>query len=112
RAIAEQAHTLMHVSNLYHHPLQAPLAKRLCALTGMERAFFANSGAEANECAIKIARKWGKQRKGPDCHEVITFTGSFHGRTLATVTATSQPKYQEPFAPLPAGFRYAPRGDI
>src|SRR5215470_3175489 len=78
RAIADQAATLMHVSNLYHHPLQAKLAQRLCGLTGMEKAFFGNSGAEANECAIKIARKWAKQHKGPDCNEIISFTGSFH----------------------------------
>ena len=78
----------MHVSNLYHNPLQPELAKRLCSLTGMEKAFLCNSGAEANEAAIKIARKWAKQHRGPDCHEIITFHGSFHGRTLATVTAT------------------------
>jgi predicted acetylornithine/succinylornithine family transaminase len=106
RAIAEQAGTLMHVSNLFHNPFQAELARRLCGLTGMEKAFFANSGAEANECAIKIARKWAKTHKGPDCYEIISFKGSFHGRTIATVTATAQPKYQEPFAPMPAGFRY------
>lgn len=112
RAIAEQASTLMHVSNLYYHPLQSMLAQRLCGLTGMEKAFFGNSGAEANECAIKIARKWAKQHKGPDCHEVISFTGSFHGRTLATVTATAQAKYQDPFRPVPAGFKYVERGDL
>lgn len=111
-AIAEQARTLMHVSNLFHNPLQALLAERLCRLTGMERAFFGESGAEANECAIKIARKWAKQHRGADCHEIITFSGSFHGRTLATVTATAQPKYQAPFAPLPPGFVYAPLGDL
>src|SRR5207248_3127172 len=67
RAIAEQAATLMHVSNLYYNELQPRLAQRLARLAGMEKAFFANSGAEANECAIKIARKWAKQHKGPDC---------------------------------------------
>ncbi len=112
RAIAEQARTLMHVSNLFHNPLQAELAKRLTELTGMRKAFFCNSGAEANEAAIKIARKWGKAHKGPDCHEIITFHGSFHGRTLATVTATAQPKYQAPFTPLPEGFRYLPLNDL
>lgn len=112
RAIADQAHTLVHISNLYHNPLQSALAKRLCELSGMEKAFFCNSGAEANEAAIKIARKWGKQQKGPDCHEIITFHGSFHGRTLATVTATAQPKYQEPFTPLPEGFHYVTVNDI
>jgi acetylornithine/N-succinyldiaminopimelate aminotransferase len=112
RAIAEQASTLMHVSNLFHNPLQARLAKRLCELTGMERAFFSNSGAEANECAIKLARKWGKRHKGPDCHEIITFQGSFHGRTLTTITATANPHYQEPFTPLPKGFKHVPVGDL
>jgi predicted acetylornithine/succinylornithine family transaminase len=111
-AVAEQARTLMHVSNLFHNPLQAKLAERLTALTGMEKAFFCNSGAEANEAAIKIARKWAKQHKGPDCHEIITFQGSFHGRTLATVTATAQPKYQAPFTPLPEGFTYLPLHDL
>jgi predicted acetylornithine/succinylornithine family transaminase len=112
RAIGEQAATLMHLSNLYYNPLQPALARRLCELTCMERAFFCNSGAEANECAIKIARKWAKQHKGPDCCEIITFEKSFHGRTLATVTATAQPKYQEPFKPLPPGFKYLPVGDL
>ena len=111
-AIAAQASTLMHVSNLFYNPLQPVLAHRLTQLTGMDRVFFCNSGAEANECAIKIARKWAKQRKGPDCFEIITFHGSFHGRTLATVTATAQPKYQEPFAPLPEGFKYVSVGNL
>ncbi len=112
QAIADQAATLMHVSNHFHNALQPRLAQRLCALTGMEKAFFGNSGAEANECAIKIARKWGKAKRGPDCHEIVTFTGSFHGRTLATVTATAQPKYSAPFAPLPAGFVYVDPADV
>ena len=111
-AIAAQASTLMHVSNLFYNSLQPVLAHRLTQLTGMDRVFFCNSGAEANECAIKIARKWAKQRKGPDCFEIITFHGSFHGRTLATVTATAQPKYQEPFAPLPEGFKYVSVGNL
>jgi acetylornithine/N-succinyldiaminopimelate aminotransferase len=112
QAIAEQAATLTHVSNLFYNALQPRLAKRLCEWTGMEKAFFQNSGAEANECAIKIARKWGKQRRGPECSEIITFYGSFHGRTLATVTATAQPKYQDPFKPLPPGFHYVPLCDL
>ncbi len=110
--IAKQAHTLMHVSNLFHNPFQAPLAEKLCGLTGMERVFFCNSGAEANECALKIARKWGKQQRGAECFEIVTFTGSFHGRTMGTVTATAQPKYQAPFEPLVPGFHYAPYNDI
>jgi len=112
KAIADQAASLMHVSNHFHNTLQPVLAERLCALTGMDRAFFGNSGAEANECAIKIARKWGKAQRGADCFEIVTFTGSFHGRTLATVTATAQPKYQAPFAPLPPGFVYVELGDV
>ena len=111
-AITRQAHSLIHVSNLYHNALQATLAQRLCKHTGMDRAFFANSGAEANECAIKLARKWGKEERGEECFEIITFYGSFHGRTLATVTATAQPKYQASFTPLPAGFRYVHVGDV
>jgi predicted acetylornithine/succinylornithine family transaminase len=112
QAIAEQARTLMHVSNLFHNALGAKLAERLCHLTEMEKVFFCNSGAEANECALKIARKWGKQRRGSDCYEVVTFEGSFHGRTMGTVAATAQPKYQTPFAPLVPGFRYAPLNDL
>ena len=111
-AIAQQAQTLMQVSNLYHNALQAPLAKRLCDLAGMEKAFFCNSGAEANEAALKIARKWGKQKRGADCYEIITFQGSFHGRTMGTVTATAQPKYQAPFEPLVPGFHYAPLNNL
>ena len=111
-AIAQQAHTLMHVSNLFHNPLQAVLAERLCTLAGMEKVFFCNSGAEANEAALKIARKWGKKMRGDDCFEIITFEGSFHGRTMATVTATAQPKYQAPFLPLIPGFHYAPLNDL
>ena len=111
-AIARQAHTLMHVSNLFHNPLQAELAMRLCLLAGMDKAFFCNSGAEANECALKIARKWGKQKRGDECFEIITLAGSFHGRTMGAVSATAQPKYQAPFAPLVPGFHYAPRNDF
>jgi len=111
-AIAHQASTLMHVSNLYHNALQARLAERLCGLTAMEKVFFCNSGAEANEAALKIARKWGKQKRGADCYEFITFQGSFHGRTMGTVTATAQPKYQAPFEPLVPGFHYAPLNDL
>lgn len=111
-AIADQARTLMQVSNLYHNALQAPLAKRLCQLSGMEKAFFCNSGAEANEAALKIARKWGKTKRGAECIEIITFTGSFHGRTMGAVSATAQPKYQQPFAPLVPGFHYTPFNNL
>ena len=111
-AITAQAGKLMHVSNLFHNEHQARLAARLCHIAGMEKAFFCNSGAEANEAALKIARKWGKQKRGEDCFEIITFEGSFHGRTLGTVTATAQPKYQAPFRPLVPGFHYAPMNNI
>jgi predicted acetylornithine/succinylornithine family transaminase len=111
-AIANQAHTLMHVSNLFHNPLQAKLARRLCELSGMEKAFFCNSGTEANEAALKIARKWGKQQRGPDCFEIISFSGSFHGRTFGALTATAQPKYQAAFAPLVPGFDVSPLNDL
>ncbi len=111
-AISKQAHTLMHVSNLFHNALQAQLAARLCGLTGMDKVFFCNSGAEANECAIKLARKRGKQLRGPDCYEIITFEGSFHGRTLGALAATAQPKYQEAFAPMPPGFIYTKLNDL
>ena len=112
KAIQDQAETLVHVSNIFYNTQQPVLASKLTALCGMERAFFQNSGAEANECAIKIARKWGKAHGGENCNEIITFHGSFHGRTLATITATAQEKYQAPFTPLPEGFIYAHVGDI
>ena len=110
-AIAEQASTLLHVSNLFHTPLQPQLAKRLCELSGMEKAFFAESGAESNECALKIARKHAKLRGEEERIEFVTFNGSFHGRTLGTITATAQEKYQAPFRPLVPGFRYVDVGD-
>ena len=102
----------MHVSNLFHNPLQARLAERLCGLTGMEKAFFCNSGTEAIEAALKIARKWGKKMRGDDCFEILSFSGSFHGRTLGALSATAQPKYQAAFAPLVPGFDYAPLNDL
>ena len=110
-AVAEQARTLIHTSNLYLTEPQVKLAQRLVELSFPSRVFFCNSGAEANECAIKIARKWGRlHREG--AHEIITFSGAFHGRTLATVTATGNPKYTAPFAPLPAGFLQVPFDDV
>lgn len=111
-AIREQAGTLMHVSNLYYIPQQAVLAKRLVELSGLGKAFFCNSGAEANEAAIKLARKWAKENCGEDKYEIITTEGSFHGRTLATVTATGQPKYHQGFEPLVPGFKYVPFNDL
>lgn len=109
-AIAAQAARLIHCSNLYYTAAQAEAAERLTALSGLDKAFFANSGAEANEGAIKLARKYG-YRHDPRKTTIITATASFHGRTLATLTATGQPKYREGFGPLPEGFRYVPYGD-
>lgn len=112
-AIQEAAETLLHTSNLYYNPAQAQLAARLFELTGFERAFFANSGAEANEAAIKLARRYHYKKLGNNQrYEIITAYNSFHGRTLATVTATGQSKYQEGFEPLPPGFRYVPLNDV
>lgn len=112
-AIADQARTLVHVSNLYFNDLQPRLAARLDALLGGGgRVFFANSGAEANECAIKLARRHGQLHGGPARHHVLSAYGSFHGRTLATLAATGQPEKQDVFQPLPAGFRQVPFGDV
>jgi acetylornithine/N-succinyldiaminopimelate aminotransferase len=111
RALCEQAGTLIHTSNIYRIPLQERLAERLCALSGMERAFFCNSGAEANEAAIKLARLHGHARS-IDIPTVIVMDGSFHGRTLATLTATGNAKIQKGFEPLVQGFVRVPYGDL
>jgi predicted acetylornithine/succinylornithine family transaminase len=111
-AIADQARTLLHVSNLYYNALQPQLAARIDELLGGGgRVFFANSGAEANECAIKLARRYGQSNGGPARYEIMTAYGSFHGRTLTTLAATGQPQKHEPFQPLPPGFRHVPFGD-
>lgn len=109
--LAAQADQLWHISNLVHHPNQEALAQRLARVSGLDRVFFCNSGAEANEAAIKLARRYSKQVLGTDRYEIITFHQSFHGRTLATLTATGQEKVKEGFAPLPEGFVYAPYND-
>ncbi|MCW5934988.1 MAG: acetylornithine transaminase [Fimbriimonadia bacterium] len=111
RRICEQAGTLMHLSNLYLTAPQAELAKKLCALSGMESVFFVNTGAEACETGLKVARKYARNCKGSDAYEIIALEGSFHGRTMGAVSATGQPQYQEPFAPLVPGFRHVPRND-
>lgn len=105
-AATEQLQTLWHMSNLYLTGPQAELSDALTKASGMDRVFFSNSGAEANEAAIKLARRYSKARYGAQKGEILTFANSFHGRTIATVTATAQPKYQEGFGPLPSGFRY------
>lgn len=111
RAIQEQASTLIHTSNLYFTVPQTRLARKLCETSGFDRVFFCNSGAEANEAALKIARKAGKKFDAAKTG-IITATHSFHGRTMATVTATAQAKYQDPFRPLVPGFTYVERNDV
>jgi acetylornithine/N-succinyldiaminopimelate aminotransferase len=110
-AIARQAQTLVHTSNIYYIEPQVELARKLHALSGGMRAFFCNSGAEANEAALKITRKYFHGR-GEDKFEIITTTDSFHGRTYAALAATGQPKYHEGFAPMPGGFRCVAHNDI
>ena len=107
-AISDQAGKLIHTSNLYYTGPMAELADRLCGLLGWEdgRVFFANSGAEANECALKLVRRWAGDRYGPNRYGTIAAFGSFHGRTLETLAATGQPAKWKPFLPLPAGFTH------
>jgi predicted acetylornithine/succinylornithine family transaminase len=111
KAICDQAARLVHVSNLYYIEPQVQLAALLCASSFADRWFFCNGGAEANEAAIKITRRYWSQ-KGTPKPEIVTAQQSFHGRTLATVTATGQPKYHEGFSPMPAGFHYVPYNDV
>jgi len=111
RALAEQAATLLHTSNLYRVPKQEQLADRLCALSGMDSVFFCNSGAEANEAAIKLARLHG-HHKGIDVPTIIVMERAFHGRTMATLTATGSRKVQAGFEPLVAGFARVPYDDL
>ncbi|NRQ53504.1 MULTISPECIES: aspartate aminotransferase family protein [unclassified Brevibacillus] len=108
----EQLDTLWHCSNLVHIPQQQILAEKLSRLSGLDQAFFCNSGAEANEGLIKLARRYAQKVKGEDRYEVITFAQSFHGRTLATLTATGQDKVKDGFLPLPAGFVTVPYNDL
>lgn len=110
--VEHQLNTLWHCSNLYEIPIQEELASVLTANTCFDKAFFCNSGAEANEGALKLARKYGKETKGPDCFEVVTFTQSFHGRTMATLAATGQEKIQTGFEPLMPGFRCLSFNDV
>lgn len=110
-AISKQAGKLIHCSNLYYTEVQAKLVKSLAAASGLDKVFIANSGAEANEGAIKLARKYAKKISAGKI-DIITAQHCFHGRTLATLTATAQPKYQEGYEPLPGGFSYVPYNDI
>jgi acetylornithine/N-succinyldiaminopimelate aminotransferase len=111
-AIQQQAQQLLHASNLYYTEPQAKLAQTLVARSFARKVFFCNSGAEANEAAIKLARRYAHQKYGPDRYEIITMRQSFHGRTLATLTATGQEKFQRGFEPLVPGFTYVPFNDL
>jgi acetylornithine/N-succinyldiaminopimelate aminotransferase len=113
QAVQEQVATLIHVPNTWYTEVQGRWAKLLSERSFGGQAFFCNSGAEANEALIKLARRYQREVKGQkERFEFITFEGGFHGRTLATVTATAQPKYHAGFEPLPAGFKYAKMGDL
>ncbi len=103
-AVTEQLGKVQHTSNLYYTEPCAKLAKLLCDKTGMKKVFFANSGAEANECAIKVARKYSARKKGEDCYTIVTLVNSFHGRTLTTLAATGQDHFHKDFQPLTPGF--------
>ena len=111
KAVCEQTQKVMHTSNLFYTEIQAKAAQQLAEVTGMDRVFFANSGAEANEGIIKLARKYGS-RKNPAKFRIITAKDSFHGRTMETLTATGQDHYHEGLTPLPEGFTYVPFGDL
>ena len=112
KAVTEQLSKLPHASNLYFTEPGAQLAKMLCERTGMKKVFFGNSGAEANECAIKASRKYAAEKHGPDCYTIVTLQNSFHGRTLTTLSATGQDHYHELYQPLTPGFAHIPAGDL
>lgn len=105
-AVSAQAHTLQHISNLYYSAPAAAVGEWLCKYTGYSKVFFGNSGAEANECAVKIARKYGVEKHGAQCNTIITLNNSFHGRTITTLAATGQEVFHQYFFPLTEGFRY------
>ncbi len=111
-AVRAQADRLFHISNLYWTEPQLDVARLLVENSCLDQVFFCNSGAESVEAAIKLARKFGHDTKGPDCFEIVCLKGSFHGRTLAAISATGQPVYQRGFEPLPAGFTHVPPNDI
>ncbi|MBP3649162.1 MAG: aminotransferase class III-fold pyridoxal phosphate-dependent enzyme, partial [Clostridia bacterium] len=111
-AVTAQLAKVQHMSNLYYTEPCALLAQELCNRTGMKKVFFANSGAEANECAIKVARKYAADKKGPEYSTIVTLKNSFHGRTLTTLSATGQEHYHELFQPLTPGFVHGDAGDL
>ena len=112
KAVEAQLETLQHTSNLYYSEPCAKLAEMLCNRTGMNKVFFSNSGAEANECAIKVARKYGEIKKGAEYTTIITLKDSFHGRTITTLAATGQDVFHKDFLPLTNGFVYAEKNNI
>ena len=112
KAITDQLNKLQHTSNLYYTEPCAMLAKELCERTGMSKVFFSNSGAEANECAIKVARKYSQDKKGEDCYTIVTLVNSFHGRTLTTLAATGQDHFHKLFNPLTPGFVHVAAEDF
>ena len=112
QAVTEQIGKVQHMSNLYYTAPCAKLAEMLCQKTGMKKVFFSNSGAESNECAIKVARKYAAETHGADCYTIVTLKNSFHGRTLTTLAATGQEHYHELFQPLTPGFAHVTAGDI
>ena len=111
-AVTAQLHKLQHTSNLYYTEPCAKLAQKLCEKTGMKKVFFSNSGAEANECAIKVARKYSAEKKGDEYYTIITLEHSFHGRTLTTLSATGQDHFHKLFNPLTPGFVHVKPNDI
>ena len=111
-AVTRQLGTLQHISNLYYTEPCAKLAQMLCEKTSMKKVFFGNSGAEANECAIKAARKWSEEKKGKEYSTIITLKNSFHGRTITTLAATGQDVFHHDFTPLTEGFVYAEPNDL
>ncbi len=112
QAVTEQLGRVQHTSNLYYSEPCTRLAEMLCTRTGMKKIFYSNSGAEANECAIKAARKYATQRKGADAYTILTLCNSFHGRTITTLSATGQDAFHQLFTPLTPGFVHAPANDI
>ena len=112
KSITEQAGKIQHMSNLYYTEPCVKLAQMLCDRTGMKKVFFSNSGAEANECAIKAARKYAAEKHGADCYNIVTLRNSFHGRTITTLAATGQDVFHKDFLPLTEGFIYVEPNDI
>lgn len=112
KAVSKQAKTFQHTSNLYYHEKCTILAEKLCEKTGFKKVFFSNSGAEANECAIKVIRKYAELKQGKDCYKIITLVNSFHGRTITTLSATGQDVFHNDFLPLTDGFIHVKAGDF